>query len=73
MKHDPPIRLSAFYRTVQTLPRIHQVVVVHDHVADNEIYFSSSERFFMDPKSCPEWKTKFMPSQERVLKSKGLI
>jgi len=46
---------------------------IHDHVADNEIYFSSSERFFMDPKSCPEWKTKYMPSQERVLRSRGQL
>lgn len=46
---------------------------IHDHVSDNEIYFSSSERFFMDPKSMPEWKTKYMPSQERVLKRIGAI
>jgi hypothetical protein len=41
---------------------------VHDHVTDNEVYFTSAERFFMDPTSMPEWKSKFMPSQERALK-----
>ena len=41
---------------------------MNDFVSDNEIYFSSSERFFMDPTSMPEWKTKYMPSQARALK-----
>ncbi len=46
---------------------------VADFYIDNAPYMTSCSRFFMDPKSMPEWKSKFMPSQERVLRKWGVI
>lgn len=44
-----------------------------DHVKDNEAYFTTKNRFFMDPASMPAWKSTLMPSQERMLRQQGKL
>ena len=46
---------------------------VVSHLEDNAAYFTTANRFFMDPKSMPAWKSTYMPSQERVLRQWGKI